>query len=174
LYSYPTPSPSYYSFPAGSAGMAFMVNGYTWAITGPLDMEVETSIAPDAWQVFWNGHTNVNTEFPNGVFNTPTTMTMPIPMNGLNLGLMLFGPTFKTGTLSGNDLPTWMNTSQFDTMTPGLIMGAVYQEASDGSSYFFNFGNPGELPPNVPLPSTLLLLGSGLLGCAGWRRFMKN
>jgi hypothetical protein len=28
--------------------------------------------------------------------------------------------------------------------------------------------------PNVPLPSTMLLPGSGLLGLAGWRRFRKG
>jgi hypothetical protein len=29
-------------------------------------------------------------------------------------------------------------------------------------------------PPAVPLPPSVLLLGSGLLGLAGWRRFKKS
>jgi len=32
----------------------------------------------------------------------------------------------------------------------------------------------GSINPPVPLPSALLLLGSGLLGLVGWRRFMKS
>lgn len=33
---------------------------------------------------------------------------------------------------------------------------------------------PPPPPNNVPLPPTVLLLGSGLLGLAGWRRFRKS
>jgi hypothetical protein len=49
---------------------------------------------------------------------------------------------------------------------------------SDGEVGFLYIGAQGNafnlLSSEVPLPSTLLLLGSGLLGLAGWSRFRKN
>jgi hypothetical protein len=44
-----------------------------------------------------------------------------------------------------------------------------------GTDYFWSDINPGfEGTASVPLPPTVLLLGSGLLGLAGWRRFKKE
>jgi hypothetical protein len=51
---------------------------------------------------------------------------------------------------------------EFDNQE-GLLAGQILKDY-----VFANFLQP------VPLPSTVLLLGSGLLGLAGWRRYRKS
>lgn len=45
---------------------------------------------------------------------------------------------------------------------------------NDAGQIIGQYGQYGFIATPVPLPSTVLLLGSGLLGLAGWRRFRKG
>jgi hypothetical protein len=54
----------------------------------------------------------------------------------------------------------------------------AYGGSYSGTDHFWSDTNPGfegvAGPSTVPLPPTVLLLGSGLLGLAGWRRLKKG
>jgi hypothetical protein len=59
------------------------------------------------------------------------------------------------------------------TVALGGIVDFAVGYGTDGSYYNDTTGLSATIT-TVPVPSTLLLLGSGLLGLGGWRRFRKS
>jgi hypothetical protein len=53
----------------------------------------------------------------------------------------------------------------------GLVDQLSFVASGDGPAAFFLMDN--FTYTSVPLPAAALLLGTGLLGVAGWRRFIK-
>jgi hypothetical protein len=73
----------------------------------------------------------------------------------------------------------WLELSS-STATGGSI---IYWDQNNGSSTAYSNSSPSAIGSeafavygfsNVPVPPSALLLGSGLLGLAGWRRFRKG
>jgi uncharacterized membrane protein len=77
----------------------------------------------------------------------------------INYGFLLSGGDYTT-----IDVPGASYTTIFGINDAGQMVG-VYV---DGNGYH------GFLATPVPLPPTVLLLGSALLGLAGWRRMRKG
>jgi hypothetical protein len=77
-------------------------------------------------------------------------------------------------TLSGFDVHDTSATAPTSALWFAYADGGTYL----GGDNFLSTSNPGfegvASPNSVPLPPTVLLLGSGLLGLAGWRRFRKG
>ncbi|MGO8761216.1 MAG: PEP-CTERM sorting domain-containing protein [Desulfobaccales bacterium] len=76
----------------------------------------------------------------------------------------------------GNVIDVGNNTTcTLNGLPPALIYGAVTAyDVSGSESLFSNEVVFNNVPPPVPLPSSLVLIGFGLLGLAGWRRFRKG
>ncbi|MFZ5447513.1 MAG: PEP-CTERM sorting domain-containing protein [Thermodesulfobacteriota bacterium] len=64
------------------------------------------------------------------------------------------------------DFPSTAITRAYGINYDGEVVGSYFITRNDSASGFF--------AAPVPLPNTLLLFGSGLLGLAGWRRFRKG
>lgn len=75
--------------------------------------------------------------------------------------------------------PFWEAANGVLWLDYGETGGVPWTKKADGSNWWYS-GNVrislamAEGPAPTPLPSTLLLLGSGLLGLVGWRRFRKS
>jgi hypothetical protein len=130
-----------------------------------------------------------------GVFAGTTiasfTMNFSTPVNNFSFERIGFAPG---GTTMGPWSATAYNASDVSlgSMGDGAIATndevpiQTFTIAAQGISYINFTGNNynfyGSALPNmdnwtfttVPLPPTVLLLGSGLLGLAGWRRFKKS
>jgi hypothetical protein len=94
-------------------------------------------------------------------FTIPTTIASLASFNSggpvsLDIWAMLANGHTSHVTADGNFSDLWLFSS------PGSSIGQV------GISINNN------IPPVIPVPTTVLLLGSGLLSLAGWRRFRKN
>ena len=73
--------------------------------------------------------------------------------------------TISNGRLAGLEGIYWSSTEfTFDPDSENGFVGTPFT----GEAYLQNFHD------NIPLPPTVLLFGSGLLGLAGWRRFRKR
>jgi PEP-CTERM motif len=86
-----------------------------------------------------------------------------IPGNGLTI--FMTSPTYGpivAGTPCGNGYIMYAGlvTSNFDVSGPSLVNDVIAFTAAQAD--------------HVPLPGSMLLFGSGLLGLAGWRRFRKS
>jgi hypothetical protein len=98
--------------------------------------------------------------------NYATLVGMNRPL-GINDFGQVVGLNNNLGVLYANGVYTPLDFAgvPFDINNKGQIAGWNYQNSGE---------NYGFIASPVPLPPTVLLLGSGLLGLVGWRRFRKN
>ncbi len=100
---------------------------------------------------------NVNSSFVDSTF------TVTVKNGATILGSFSFNAPNDVAAFVGVESMTPFNLLEIREVYPGW-----YENEFFGQFYTY----PGTTP--VPLPSTLLLLGSGILGLAGWRRFKKG
>ena len=125
---------------------------------------------------------------PNDALNAYTSIWLQIPSNnGTNDYLLDAGFTIDVNNTTNNgsfhlfpqiycyptDYQVYLGWAAgfADKVGPGLSIGA------DGiNDYYFvlGIGQEPQAPNPIPIPGAVWLLGSGLLGLAGWRRFKKN
>jgi hypothetical protein len=87
--------------------------------------------------------------------------------------------TYRTGALVNLDDAYYSDTATQTTASPVSYVGGVYRTGDFGYPGIIGYTNNGRFGPNfqfnpVPLPGAVWLLGSGLLGLAGLRRFKKS
>jgi len=77
---------------------------------------------------------------------------------------------------SGLDLPRLVYSTDLDDNTADLkvLFRMTNLTGDDGRAAIPTFTESNFEITTIPLPPTMLLLGSGLLGLAGWRRFKEN
>jgi hypothetical protein len=79
--------------------------------------------------------------------------------------------------LSGEGLETYGLSSSFGPIYSSSTVGYAYNpplQLTNGYLWIIRYDNATFSASTVPLPSTVLLLGSGLLGLVGWRKFRKS
>ncbi len=108
--------------------------------------------------------------FGNSDFLVGSNLVDPVAVNGLGYGITSAGDNLLTGNkeVTGN-VPLIKNSVTF------LLSGLTdFTEVPDISNIRFVYGTSLSEQP-VPEPGTFLLLGSGLIGFAGWgrKRFRK-
>jgi hypothetical protein len=144
-------------------------------ISGDVDIDVELSNS--GWKLLEFGF---NTDVPNGVYaltgdstsldvnfdgvkpdGYPYFFDFAVPATG-NLGDVY---TFS-GTLNNSTFFFYVDDIALATDTGGLLFAYAHIGSLDGGESIW----VGTGTPSVPEPSTLLLLGSGLVGMAGFGR----
>ena len=95
---------------------------------------------------------NLTWYFTGATPNTPGT-----DITGFSAGSTFIGPTVLHSYTSGATKNT-----PLDPVTNNTALGSIGTALAPG---------PANVPPGVPEPATLLLLGSGLAGLAGWRQW---
>jgi hypothetical protein len=87
---------------------------------------------------------------------------------------------FGVAVQNGHTLSGFVARDTADATAPTSVpwFAFAYGGSYSGTDHFNTDMNPGfegsASPSSVPLPPTVFLLGSGLLGLAGWRRFGKS
>jgi hypothetical protein len=126
-----------------------------WEVTGTFSIEFDSSVAAFGFYGIdigdFGGQVTLETED-----GTSTLYTIPNTINGSGGGVLFFGVidtvnTFTKATFGNTAAGT--DVFGFDDMTIGSVE---------------------QVHPKTPLPGTLMLLGSGLLGLAGWRKFSRS
>jgi PEP-CTERM motif len=72
------------------------------------------------------------------------------------------------------DLTSMIGFTSGDSLTLTVLAADCGLGGHGGYAYVDGFSDVRPPDPNVPLPPTVWLLGSGLLGLTGWRRFKKS
>ncbi len=95
-------------------------------------------------------------------------LSAPAALNGLNYGLLSAGDNTATGNapVTGGVEGLIQNSVTFTLSGAGSSL--------DINNVAFQYGTALTEPRLVPEPATILLLGSGLLGTAGVRRFLRR
>jgi hypothetical protein len=96
----------------------------------------------------------------------PSTFTVTLKNAGIEVGRFTFTPPYDQALFYG----AWSDAA-FNRVEIRETIGGIDNEFWN---QFYTGTTPLGSSPPVPLPSTVLLLGSALLGLAGWRRFRKS
>jgi hypothetical protein len=115
------------------------------------------------WQV---SHDEIPTSLP---INNEVTGLFSPGISDATIRIIVSGDLYSAYI---NDNPTPVSTFVNNEFTSGRI--ALYDFGIFTQDERQSFDNVKLYDNAVPLPPTVLLLGSGLLGLAGWRRFRKK
>ena len=134
------------------------------------------------------GHISIINDYPDAGVRDATKLDGQIKVHPLTNGVNIynyacFAPLQFTGAgpvtlMTGEEHPTDIMMG-FENIGAGSIFlitdqnvwDNVYSASNDNDVMFLNLISASTA---VPLPSTVYLLGSGLLSLAGWRRFRKS
>jgi len=90
--------------------------------------------------------------------------------------LNVYGSTFGSGTISPVNLDVLSPYDYEDAFVFNFSTGSPRQEVFDTSNLFtvWHVRTVAVAPATIPEPSTMLLLGSGIVGLVGFRRRLKR
>lgn len=177
-----------------SAFVAWEWNTYSGYINSPWSMGAEftanSSFTVTQLGFFDNRGDGLTESHAVGIYDlsgnllTSTTVTTADPLvghfryNPTNPVTLLAGQTYRIAAETGSEAYSWGPT-EFSTdpnvtyvssaFTSSSVL--VYPASTDSRIGYFG---PNFSTSAVPVPPTMYLLGSGLLGLAGWRRFRKG
>lgn len=164
-------SVTFTSFPTGRlyVGAKGVTNDWTARLPGPdiAVSDVENLNADFAAPVYACGFDFVKPwNDPNALAEPgPSTFTVTLLNRSATVGSFTYTPPYDQALFYG----VWSDTA-FTRMEIRETIGGIDNEFWN---QFYTGTTPMASPP-VPLPSTLLLLGSGLLSLVGWRSFRKG
>jgi hypothetical protein len=161
--------------------------GFTWSGSSPGRWAVENN-------AYYRAASNNTYDFPsmnNAAYNAnnpaglfTVTNSIPFTFNGAYFGTGLKNDTIFAISAASLTITGYLNNnligSQTITFTSpyypmsfiSVDLGGIVNQLSFAADGFFLMDNFNYTA--VPLPPSMLLLGSGLLGLAGWRRFRKS
>ena len=110
----------------------------------------------------------INQGIPDTGYNRQAILDLQnwIRLNGMPQELIDY---YRTIGLTDDEIMALVQT-MLDFIPPDSISGSLYSNLLDASNLFLYESSASP----VPIPSTILLLGSGLLGMGVWRRFRKG